>query len=221
MKRVWVYGLHVKVTGVIVSDGNLQHPFDAAIVAVGPHQLDDAVHHDECFEDAITAAARLDYEPIATIWLGYPTRTPLPATMARLDDGPGQWIVDRSEVLTGAAQDASRPALAQLVSVVISASGPHEAQDPAALARACDAQLRRLLPGWPVLAWSQSIVEQRATYACTPGRARPATPFPHPRVMLAGDWLDPEFPATLEAAVRTGVAAAVALDRSMANEQLA
>ncbi len=70
---------------------------------------------------------------------------------------------------------------------------------------ACDAQLRRLVPRWPPLAWSQTIVEQRATYACTPNRPLPATALPHPRVALAGDWVDAEFPATIEAAVRTGV----------------
>jgi monoamine oxidase len=41
----------------------------------------------------------------------------------------------------------------------------------------------------------------------------PASVLPHPRVALAGDWLDAEFPATLEAAVRTGFAAGAALDR--------
>ena len=60
----------------------------------------------------------------------------------------------------------------------------------------------------------KTIVEQRATYACTPDRPLPATALPHPRVALAGDWIDAEFPATIEAAVRTGVAAAMALDRA-------
>ena len=32
-----------------------------------------------------------------------------------------------------------------------------------------------------------------------------------PRVALAGDWTDVEYPATLEAAVRSGAAAALAL----------
>ncbi|MDH4180868.1 MAG: FAD-dependent oxidoreductase, partial [Betaproteobacteria bacterium] len=104
-----------------------------------------------------------------------------------------------------------RPALAQLVSVVISASGPHDALAAPELGAACDAQLRRLLPGLPPLAWSQAIVERRATYACTPHRARAPSLLPHPRAALAGDWIDAEYPATLEAAVRSGLAAARAL----------
>jgi len=73
-----------------------------------------------------------------------------------------------------------------------------------------EAQLARLVPGWPRSTWSQVIAEKRATYACTPDRARPAGPRLAPGVYLAGDYVDAEFPATLEAAVRSGVAAAQA-----------
>ena len=44
------------------------------------------------------------------------------------------------------------------------------------LVAAIDAQLRRLRPGLPSLAWSFVIVEKRATYACTPDRALPGAP---------------------------------------------
>ena len=202
--------------GVTIDDGARSERFDVAVVAVGPHQLAAALPQDPAFAQPLNAAHALDYEPIATLWLGYAKRTALPAKIARLDDAPGQWVVDREDVLSRAGADASRPALAQLVAVVISASGPHEAIAPVQLAAACDAQLRRLVPGWPPLAWSQGIVEQRATYACTPDRPFAATALPHPRVALAGDWIDTEFPSTLEAAVRTGVAAAVALDERKA-----
>lgn len=197
---------------VTIDEGVRHERFDSVVIAVGPHQLDAALPQHPAFAQALDAARGLAYEPIATVWLGYATRTSLPGPIARLDDAPGQWVVDRPEVLSRAGEDASRPALAQLVAVVISASGPHDALAPAELAAACDAQLRRLVPGWPQLAWSQAIVEQRATYACTPNRPLPATALPHPRVALAGDWIDVEFPATIEAAVRTGVAGAMMLD---------
>jgi hydroxysqualene dehydroxylase len=197
---------------VTIDEGAGSERFDTAVIAVGPHQLDAALPDTPAFAQALDTARRLTYEPIATVWLGYATRTSLPGPIARLDDAPGQWVVDRPEVLSRAREDASRPALAQLVAVVLSASGPHDALAPAELAVACDAQLRRLVPRWPPLAWSQTIVEQRATYACTPNRPLPASTLPHPRVALAGDWVDADFPATIEAAVRTGVAAAMALE---------
>ena len=104
-----------------------------------------------------------------------------------------------------------RPPLAQLVAVVISASGPHMALPHDTLARAADAQLRRLRPDWPACVWSKVIAEKRATYACTPGRVRPAAPRLAPGLYLCGDYCDAEYPATLEAAVRSGIAAAQAL----------
>jgi hypothetical protein len=197
---------------VVVEHAHGRETFAAAVVAVGPHQLDAALGPHAVFAAVRERAAALTYEPIATAWLGYPARTALPARMVRLDDAPGQWVVDRQDVIARRAPAPGRPQVAQLLAVVISASGPHDALSPPALATACDAQLRRLVPALPPLAWSQTIVERRATYACVPQRPRAPSTLPHGRVALAGDWLDEEFPATLEAAVRTGVAAAFALE---------
>lgn len=201
----------IRAGEVWIRDACEETRFDAAVIAVGPHQLESIAAGHGALGAALDAARALAYEPLATVWLGYEHAVPLRSRLARLDDAPGQWIVDRSEVLAQAQSDPDRPPLASLVAIVISASGPHEALQPAELAAACDAQLRRLVARWPALAWSQAIVEQRATHACAPGRPPPPGPLPHARVALAGDWLDDEFPATLEAAVRTGVKAAFAL----------
>jgi predicted NAD/FAD-dependent oxidoreductase len=82
---------------------------------------------------------------------------------------------------------------------------PHED-----LVRATDAQLRRLAPAMPPCTWSFVIAEKRATYACTPDRPHAGGPRLAPGVYLAGDYVNDEFPATIEAAVRSGVAAAEA-----------
>jgi uncharacterized protein with NAD-binding domain and iron-sulfur cluster len=101
-----------------------------------------------------------------------------------------------------------------LLSVVISGSGPHDHVAHAALVTAIDAQLRRLSPHLPALCWSQVIAERRATYACVPGLAHPPCGRVAPHLYLAGDYTYAAFPATLEAAVRSGnvAAAAVAAD---------
>jgi hypothetical protein len=210
--RARIRGVHRD--GIAIDDDDRLQRFDGAVVAVGPHQVEQAVPALPLFASVLEASRRLDYEPIATAWLGYAERTPLRTSIARLDDAPGQWIVDRPDIVARARPDATRPPLAQLVAVIISASGPHEKLLPAELALACDAQLRRLVSAWPALSWAQTIVEKRATYRCTPGRALPGDPLLHPRIALAGDWVDAEFPATLEAAVRTGVNAAVRLDEA-------
>ncbi|TMI11856.1 MAG: phytoene dehydrogenase, partial [Betaproteobacteria bacterium] len=64
--------------------------------------------------------------------------------------------------------------------------------------------------------WSQVIAEKRATIACTPGLTRPSVETAMPGVFIAGDYVDPDYPPTLEAAVRSGVRAAqgiIALSR--------
>jgi len=191
-------------------------PAAAVILAVGPHQVEQALAP-EFVSGHPTLAAAVDvlqllrYESITTVWLGTRQRVPLPAPIVRLDDAPAQWLVDRPDVLRRAAPDAARPALAQMVAAIISADGPHLHGTHADLTRAVETQLQRLHPGWPASAWSQVIVEKRATYACTPDRPRPPAPRLAPGLYVAGDYTDAEFPATLEAAVRSGLAAARAV----------
>ena len=55
---------------------------------------------------------------------------------------------------------------------------------------------------------TQTITEKRATFACTPGLSRPDNATPVPGLFLAGDYTASNYPATLEAAVRSGVRAA-------------
>jgi monoamine oxidase len=54
----------------------------------------------------------------------------------------------------------------------------------------------------------QTITEKRATFACVPNLQRPPTRTALPGLCLAGDYVAGDYPATLEGAVRSGVAAA-------------
>jgi squalene-associated FAD-dependent desaturase len=183
--------------------------FAAAIVAVGPHQLastldTEAARVPACAR-ALASVAAFRYESITTVNLAFAGPVAMRCRIERLDDAPGQWVFDRSDALPSGAGKES------LLSVVISAHGPHDAMDHATLATGVLAQLRRLAPNLPPLAWSRVIAERRATYACTPGLERPAAGRIAPRLYLAGDYTDPGLPATIEAAVRSGVRAAQAL----------
>jgi len=53
----------------------------------------------------------------------------------------------------------------------------------------------------------QTVIEKRATFACTPGLQRPSAAIA-PGLWAAGDYLQGPYPATLEAAVRSGLQAA-------------
>ncbi|WP_223904117.1 hydroxysqualene dehydroxylase HpnE [Rhodoferax lithotrophicus] len=56
----------------------------------------------------------------------------------------------------------------------------------------------------------KTVVEKRATFACTPGLQRPAIHITS-GLLACGDYVDGPYPATLEGAVRSGMAAAHAL----------
>jgi predicted NAD/FAD-dependent oxidoreductase len=57
-----------------------------------------------------------------------------------------------------------------------------------------------------ILTQVQTVVEKRATFACVPGLQRPPMQIA-PGLRACGDYVQGPYPATLEAAVRAGVAA--------------
>ena len=66
---------------------------------------------------------------------------------------------------------------------------------------------QEIVPDVP--AWTRVIAEKRATITCEVGLKKP--PLEISGVYLAGDYVDPDYPPTLEAAVRSGIRAASAL----------
>jgi uncharacterized protein with NAD-binding domain and iron-sulfur cluster len=97
-----------------------------------------------------------------------------------------------------------------LLAVVVSAAGEAAELDQDQLAGAVAAQLAAAF-GQPALAqprWTRVLTEKRATFACTPALARPANATALPGLFLAGDYTASDYPATLETAVRSGLAAA-------------
>jgi squalene-associated FAD-dependent desaturase len=172
----------------------LKKEFRCVIVAVGPHQLKTLLPQ---------AGGEFSYQPIYTCYLQYDASTHLPFPMIGLSEGLVQWVFDRG-ALTG---EKGR------LACVISAQGDHQQLSLDELAAACHAELVRAIPGLKPPQWSRVIAEKRATISCTPGAAKIAA-NPEPDLFLAGDYMDPDYPPTLEAAVRSGVRAAhYALER--------
>lgn len=167
----------------------LRPEYDAVILAVGPHQLKVLLP---------SSATEFEYQPITTCYLQYGPRTRLPFPMFGLADGLVQWVFDRG-ALTGEKG---------LFAAVISAQGDHQQMTQEELAATCHREIAAALPGLPAPLWSRVIAEKRATIAVLPGIKRPAVQTSLPGVFLAGDYTDPEYPPTLEAAVRSGVRAA-------------
>lgn len=97
---------------------------------------------------------------------------------------------------------------AGLIAAVISASGTHEELSGDALAAKVAAEIAVVTGRNELPHWNRVITEKRATWSCRPGVLRPSMRTPLSGLLLAGDYLDGEYPGTLEAAARNGVAAA-------------
>ena len=157
-----------------------------------------------------SALARgLRHEPIVTVLLRS-DGTRLPAPMLALDSGadaPAQFVFD-----LGRLRDARvEPAADGVLAFVISGAAQCIERGLEATARQVQAQARAqlgaLLRGEPALL--RVLSEKRATFLCTPGLRRPPAAVA-PGLVAAGDYVDGPYPATLEAAVRSGIAAAAA-----------
>ncbi len=173
--------------------------YDAVVCAIPPRRaaalfVDDAgVSRDLC-----RVLAAFEYEPIATCYLQYPASVRLMRPMIGLSGAISQWAFDRG-ALGGPAG---------LIAVVVSAAGHLRGLPGDALATAIDSELRALIPALPAPLGHRIINEKRGTFRCSPNLERPGVESPLAGVFLAGDHVLSDYPATLEAAIRSGVAAA-------------
>jgi squalene-associated FAD-dependent desaturase len=171
----------------------LKQEFAAVIVAVGPHQL-----------KSLLPDLPLDYtyQPIYTCYLQYPETVKLPFPMLGLADGLVQWVFDRGALLGEHGR----------LACVISAQGDHQQMTLEEVAERCHRELGQVIKNLPEPEWSRVIAEKRATITSVVGAQKVPTEIDG--VLLAGDYTDPDYPPTLEAAVRSGARAArVALNR--------
>lgn len=173
-------------------------PHDAAILACAPNHAAQLLAASGLLPDLRARLEALAFEPIYTCYLQYPAAVALPLPMLGLAGGLLQWAFDRG------ALDGRRG----LVAAVVSARGVHEELEHAAFAEAAHRELQAAIPGLPHPEWSRVIAERRATFSCTPGLDRPGNATALPRLFLAGDYTAGDYPATLESAVRSGLAAA-------------
>ena len=154
------------------------------------------------------SAQALQFEAIATVYAWAPdarlrqpmlslrsaAATAATATTPVKPAAPAQFVFDRGQ-LGGPAG---------LLAFVVSASNDdRETLQTQVLAQA---QTQLGLTLQPV----QTVVEKRATFACTPALVRPPMQIA-PGLLACGDYIEGPYPATLEGAVRSGWAAGGAL----------
>jgi predicted NAD/FAD-dependent oxidoreductase len=178
----------------VESDG--QHrTFDQVICALPPHQVNAFLIGITALSEIAEAIEQLHYQPIYSVWLQYPASIALPSPMLGLSQGLIHWVFDR-EKLCGQRG---------LVGAVISAEGAHQDLGQDELGVRVHHELSHRLGGLPEPLWQRVIAEKRATFACTPGLKRPPQATALRNFFLAGDYTASDYPATLEAAVRSGI----------------
>lgn len=142
----------------------------------------------------VRSAGHLSFEAITTVY-AWSDQARLVAPMLALqstdDASPAQFVFDRGQ-LGGRAG---------LLAFVVSASNAERGALQARVLEQARAQLGLALQ--PI----QTVVEKRATFACTPGLIRPAMQVARD-LLVCGDYVAGPYPATLEGAVRSGVQAA-------------
>lgn len=183
--------------GVTVMTAGETARYAHAICAVSPHHAGALLSGIPALADTAGALGRFRYQPIYSVYLQFAQAVRLPAPMLGMA-GIAHWLFDR-EAICGQRG---------LIGAVISGVGPHQNMTQDELARAVHADLEREFGPLPALTWHRVIAEKRATFECAAGLARPPTRTPVGNIHLAGDYTASDYPATLEAAVRSGIAAA-------------
>lgn len=186
---------------VVCDDGVLE--VDAAVVAV-PHTTVAGLVPEGVVDTAALEA--LGTSPIVNIHVHYDRRV-LDEPFAAVLDSPLQWLFDRT-ASAGAARG-------QLVAISLSHAVDETDRSVAELRARFLPELERLLPRAREAAVLDVAVthEPRATFRAAPGsrRLRPGPTTSVPGVYLAGAWTATGWPATMESAVRSGLAAAHAV----------
>jgi squalene-associated FAD-dependent desaturase len=192
-----------------VETAGMQRDFDAVVLATPAWQSGALLQKLPGGADLAAQLGAFGYEPITTCYLQYQPSVRLELPFCALIDEPhanawGQFVFDRGQL---------DPGNAGLLAVVVSAAGEAAQLDRDQLAASMAAQLAQafLRPELAQPEWTQVITEKRATFACTPGLARPKAETGLPGLVLAGDYTASDYPATLESAVRSGRRAATAI----------
>ncbi len=186
-------------------------PFDArfshVVIATAPWHVADLTRGFAELERLRSQLDAMPSEAITTVYLAYDPPLALPETMIGLVDSMLQWVFDRGR-LGGPSG---------LVAGVVSAASvgwPREA-----IALQAQREIEKLFAERgariPAPYWSEVITEKRATFACEPGMFRPIAITPVKNLLLAGDDVASDYPATLESAVRSGIDSARTILRGL------
>ncbi|MCU0241402.1 MAG: FAD-dependent oxidoreductase [Vicinamibacteria bacterium] len=185
---------------------------EAAVIATPWHTVAPLLPHALQTSEPFAKLKELRATPIVSVelWLDRPI---VQERMVGLREASIDWIFDKGRLL-------GRLGTPQHLSFVLSAATRDLTRTNADLIDLAKMTLLRFYPGMSEAQVVRALVlrEPQATFTCEPAAAdlRPGPVTPIRGLVLAGDWTDTGLPATIEGAVRSGAAAAVAIPRSYA-----
>lgn len=172
--------------------------FDAAVLAVAPYHAA-ALMPSETPDYIQTAYQNITYCAITTVYLRYAENVSLPAPMTGFSDGTAQWLIHRGALNLPQNE----------IAAVISVSDHISTLKTDEWVAKVHADVKRIYPNLTQPVASRVITEKRATVTCTANRSLPDLVWlHHHHIYPCGDYLHPRYPATLEAAVQSGITAA-------------
>ena len=202
--RTRVKTMRTEARQVILTTQHGTFNYDRVILAVPPQHLAKLCSGISALDELIQTVRTYHYEPIATVYIQYPSDVRLSRPMLSLSGGPAQFVFDRG-------QTHNQPGL---LALVVSAASSLLGQSQSDWISRVEQQLACFLT-LPAPLWQKAILEKQATYSCVPNMVRPENRTPHPFIFLAGDYTAGVYPATLESATQSGVKSAQSLINSL------
>jgi len=196
-----VENIEIRNDGAALTTADDTHQFSHVICATSPAVALKLLNPIGALGDTVAQIAALKNQPIYTVYLQYPDHIRLPCPMLGLHRCSSQWLFDKGQI---AGQHG-------LIASVISAEGIHQELSQDDLAQRVIDELRVEFGIDDTPVWVKVIAEKRATFCCSPDLARPSQQTVLPRLLLAGDYTEGDYPATLESAVMSGIRCANAL----------
>ncbi|HEY2266922.1 MAG TPA: FAD-dependent oxidoreductase, partial [Streptosporangiaceae bacterium] len=161
---------------------------------------------------AVAAWEGLGASPIVNVHVIY-DRPVMDLPFVAAVDSPVQWVFDRTRI-----SGMDRPGH-QYLAISLSAADQYADTPVAQLQEQFVPALAELFPAARDANVAEFFVtrERRATFRQAPGTAalRPKAATQRPGLVLAGAWTDTGWPDTMEGAVRSGLAAAIELRRTV------
>ena len=190
---------------------------DAVVLAVPHEKAAPLVPPDALPAATVRAWAGLGASPIVNVHVVYDRPvTDLP--FAAAIDSPVQWVFDRTRI---SGLDQLSPGQ-QYLAISLSAADSYAEVPAARLREQFVPALAELFPAAREAQVTEFFVtrERRATFRQGPGSGalRPKAATQQPGLVLAGAWTDTGWPDTMEGAVRSGLAAAVELRRTVLSQ---